>query len=114
MASGQQGGDQLPGSFRLLPTRHVAGEPFRFLVIDDPVQSMDPARVDGLARVLSEVAEERQLVVSTHDDRLPESLRRLQIPHTCQQVTRRPGARVEVQEKEDPVVQYFVDARAVA
>ena len=79
----------------LFPRATLPANPFRFLVIDDPVQSMDPARVDGLASVLSEVAEERQLVVSTHDDRLPESLSRLQIPHTCQQVTRRPGARVE-------------------
>ena len=34
---------------------HPAREPIRFLIIDDPVQSMAPARVDGLARVLEEV-----------------------------------------------------------
>jgi ABC-type hemin transport system ATPase subunit len=26
--------------------------PFRFIVIDDPVQSMDPAKVEGLAQML--------------------------------------------------------------
>ena len=35
-----------------LPRATLAESPFRFIVIDDPVQSMDPARVDGLARVL--------------------------------------------------------------
>src|SRR5262249_39821695 len=38
-----------------LPRATIPQSPFRFIAIDDPVQSMDPARVDGLARVLSEV-----------------------------------------------------------
>lgn len=96
------------------PRATLASNPFRFLVIDDPIQSMDPARVDGLARVFSEIAAERQLIVFTHDDRLAESLRRLRMPHTCIQVTRKPGSNVEVREKQDPVVQYFIDARAIA
>lgn len=96
------------------PRATLPSNPFRFLVIDDPIQSMDPARVDGLARVFDEVAADRQLVVFTHDDRLPESLRRLRIEHTCKQVTRRPGSVVEVREKRDPVIQYFMDARSVA
>ena len=96
------------------PRATLSSNPFRFLVIDDPIQSMDPARVDGLARVFDEVAADRQLIVFTHDDRLPESLRRLRIEHTCKQVTRRPGSIVEVREKRDPVIQYFLDARSVA
>jgi recombinational DNA repair ATPase RecF len=60
----------------------VPAGPFGFLVIDDPVQSMDPAKVDGLARVLNRVAETRQVVVFTHDDRLPEAVRRLRLPAT--------------------------------
>ena len=35
-----------------LPRATLPASPFRFLVIDDPVQAMDPAKVDGLARVL--------------------------------------------------------------
>lgn len=95
------------------PRATLPESPFRFLVIDDPVQAMDPARVDGLARVFAEIAEDRQLVVFTHDDRLPESLRRLEIGHTCLEVTRRTGSVVEVREGLDPVRQYFLDARAV-
>ena len=96
------------------PRATLPANPFRFLVIDDPVQSMDPARVDGLARVFAAISADRQLVVFTHDDRLPEALGRLRIEHTCKQVTRRPGSVVEVREKRDPVVQYFLDARSVA
>lgn len=87
--------------------------PFRFIVIDDPVQAMDPSRVDGLAHVLAQVAETRQLVVFTHDDRLPASLQRLGQAHTAVQVTRRPGSHVQVTTRIDPVNQYFADARAV-
>jgi hypothetical protein len=43
-----------------LPRAMLPESPFRFIVIDDPVQSMDPARVDGLARVLEEVGGKRQ------------------------------------------------------
>ena len=95
------------------PRAALAENPFRFMVIDDPVQAMDPARVDGLARVFEGIAADRQLVVFTHDDRLPESLRRLKIKHTCKKVTRRPGSVVEVTDSHDPVTQYFMDARAV-
>ena len=93
------------------PRATLAGSPFRFMVIDDPVQAMDPARVDGLARVFARIAQDRQLVVFTHDDRLPESLRRMKIAHTCKKVTRRPGSVIEVADSRDPVAQYFIDAR---
>ena len=95
------------------PRATLADSPFRFLVIDDPVQAMDPARVDGLAAVFDRIAQERQLVVFTHDDRLPESLRRMKIAHTCKKVTRRPGSVIEVADSRDPVKQYFSDARSL-
>lgn len=95
------------------PRATLPESPFRFLVIDDPVQAMDPARVDGLAGVFARIAQHRQLVVFTHDDRLPEALRRMKIEHTCKKVTRRPGSVVEVSDSHDPVTQYFRDAWAV-
>jgi hypothetical protein len=52
--------------------------------------------------------------VFTHDDRLPESLRRLGLPHSSKEVTRRPESVVAVRDTIDPVFQYFNDARAVA
>lgn len=90
------------------------GSPFRFLAIDDPVQAMDPARVDGLASVFADMAADRQIVVFTHDDRLPEALRRLALPHTILELTRAPGSVVSVRMGLDPVHQAFRDARAVA
>jgi len=57
-----------------LPRATVSASPFRFLIIDDPVQAMDPAKVDGLARVLEDVSRTRQVLVFTHDDRLPEAI----------------------------------------
>ena len=75
-----------------IPRATLPESPFRFLVIDDPVQSMDPSRIDGLARVLHETAGKRQVVVFTHDDRLPEAVRRLAIPATVIEVTRREGS----------------------
>lgn len=96
-----------------LPRARLPESPFRFVVIDDPVQSMDPARVDGLARALEETAEDRQVVVFTHDDRLSESVRALGIAATNIAVTRRPGSIVELREGLHPVLAYFGDAHAV-
>jgi DNA repair exonuclease SbcCD ATPase subunit len=97
-----------------LPRATSADSPFRFMVIDDPVQSMDPAKVDGLARLLAKVGEERQVVVFTHDDRLPEAIRRLQLPATIWDVSRREGSVVELTKSEDPVSRYLDDARSMA
>jgi len=97
-----------------LPRATSADSPFRFLVIDDQVQSMDPAKVEGLARLLAWVGEDRQVVVFTHDDRLPEAIRRLQLPATIWEVTRREGSVVELTKNSDPVDRYLDDARALA
>lgn len=96
-----------------LPRATMTESPFRFLVIDDPVQSMDPAKVDGLAKVLNRTAEDRQVIVFTHDARLPEAIRRLQLPATIWQVTRREGSVVEVDKADDPVTRLLADARAL-
>ena len=96
-----------------LPRVLLPESPFGFVVIDDPVQAMDPGKVDGLARVLAMVAQTRQVVVFTHDERLPESVRRLQIPAQVVEVTRRAGSVVECRPTGDPVTQYLDDARAL-
>jgi recombinational DNA repair ATPase RecF len=97
-----------------LPRATSPDSPFRFLLIDDPVQSMDPAKVDGLARVLSQIARSRQVIVFTHDDRLAEAVRRLQIPATMWEVVRRENSAVELKKNDDPVICYLDDARALA
>jgi recombinational DNA repair ATPase RecF len=96
-----------------LPRATMPGSPFRFLIIDDPVQAMDPSKVDGLARVLVETANDRQVIVFTHDDRLPDSIRRLELPARIVQVTRRPGSIVELQPGGDPCEMLLQHAFAV-
>lgn len=97
-----------------LPRATLPESPFRFVVIDDPVQAMDPTKVDGLARVFGEVAHDRQVIVLTHDERLPEAVRRLQVPATIVEVTRREGSVIELRQTLDPVSRAIQDALAVA
>jgi hypothetical protein len=98
---------------RFLPRATLPESPFRFVVIDDPVQSMDPARVDGLARAFEETAKSRQVIVFTHDERLPEAVRRLGVESRMFMVTRRPGSVVEVRKSLDPVRAHIEDALAL-
>jgi recombinational DNA repair ATPase RecF len=96
-----------------LPRATLPASPFCFLVIDDPVQAMDPAKVDGLARVLERTAASRQLIVFTHDNRLAQAVRQLSIPATILEVTRRPGSAVQVRASLDPAGQALQDAGAL-
>jgi ATPase subunit of ABC transporter with duplicated ATPase domains len=97
-----------------LPRSTAPDSPFRFVLIDDPVQAMDPSKVEGLAQVLHQTAATRQVIVLTHDDRLPDALRRLLIPATILEVTRREGSLVEIVPSQDPLHRYLGDARQVA
>ena len=53
-----------------LPRSAQSSSPFRFLVLDDPIQAFDGSRVSYLAVRLSELAETHQVVIFTHDERL--------------------------------------------
>lgn len=97
-----------------LPTLMMPGSPFGFAVIDDPVQAMDSYAVDGLAKVLRDAAEELQVVVFTHDERLPRALRLLDIEHTLINIARSPGSKVLHEVALDPVIQALEDARFTA
>ncbi|WP_098009635.1 AAA family ATPase [Streptomyces sp. sk226] len=97
-----------------LPRATTADSPFGFLVIDDPVQSMDPTKVHGLAQVLHELGRHRQIVVFTHDPRLQKAFTDQELPVTVFQVTRGEGSRVKVDCIDDPVAQAIGDARAIA
>lgn len=110
----------MPGELRALglavfpPRARADASPFRFLIIDDPVHAMDPAKVDGLAHVLADHAHDRQVTVFTHDNRLPEAVRRLGIKATIWEVTRREGSVVEPRKNLDPVRRHLDEANAVA
>lgn len=103
------------GLATFLPRGCAPESPFRFIVVDDPVQSMDPAKVDGLARVLAALAEQRQVVVFTHDTRLPDAVRRLDLGRArIVEVTRAERSVVTLRPASDPVTRYLDDAYALA
>lgn len=95
-----------------LPRASLPASPFGFMVIDDPVQSMDPAKVDGLARVLARAAETRQVIVFTHDARLPEAVERLDIDARIMHVKRRAQSKVEIVAHRPPSDRYVGEALA--
>ncbi|MFI1048961.1 AAA family ATPase [Streptomyces griseoruber] len=97
-----------------LPRAANADSPFGFVVIDDPVQSMDPAKVDGLAQVLDELGRDRQVVVFTHDTRLPHAFRSQGLPVTVLRVERGEKSNVHVTDGTDPVGEAIDDAMALA
>lgn len=93
-----------------LPRAALDASPFRFVVLDDPVQAMDPAKVDGLVDVLAEIAETRQVVVFSHDDRLAAAVRRSSVRATVLEVTRAPSSAVSVVNTYTPYRRYLQDA----
>ncbi|PWI09050.1 chromosome segregation protein SMC [Streptomyces sp. NWU339] len=97
-----------------LPRATHEASPFGFLVIDDPVQSMDPEKVEGLARVLDAVAKDRQVIVFTHDTRLQQAISHLGIQATVLRVTRQTDSVVGVETVTDPVDQALAEARAIS
>ncbi len=96
-----------------LPRASMAASPFRFLVLDDPVQAMDPAKVDGLVQLLGDLAESRQVIVLSHDDRLPAALRRSSAAARLIEVERGTDSRVRITNAEDPASRYLHDAHAL-
>jgi hypothetical protein len=97
-----------------LPRATMPDSPFNFLVIDDPVQAMDPAKVDGLAKVFDKVARRRQVIVFTHDNRLAAAIKDLGIPATILEVTRQPKSEVTVRVCLDASSQALKDAGALS
>lgn len=96
-----------------LPRATLAQSPFRFVVLDDPVQAMDPAKVDGLIDLLGELAKTRQVIVFSHDDRLPAALRRSAYDATILEVQRSADSAVSIIVSEDPTVRYLNDAHGL-
>lgn len=96
-----------------LPRATLAQSPFRFVILDDPVQAMDPAKVDGLVELLGELAKTRQVVVFSHDDRLAAALRRSSYDATILEVTRAANSAVSVEVSQDPSTRYLNDAHGL-
>lgn len=96
-----------------LPRATMPGSPFRFVVLDDPIQAMDPAKVDGFVRVLAKLAAGRQVVVFSHDDRLSQVIRQTGVPAEILEVYRQANSSVEIIRCWDPAQRYLNDAFAI-
>jgi ABC-type lipoprotein export system ATPase subunit len=96
-----------------IPRATTPASPFRFLVLDDPIQAMDPAKIAGFLDVLVELGKTRQVIVFSHDDRLPAAIRARSVPAQLLDVTREQGSLVVVRENELPADRYVADAEAL-
>jgi DNA repair exonuclease SbcCD ATPase subunit len=85
-----------------IPRATAQASPFRFIVLDDPIQAMDPAKIDGFISVLRTLAESRQVIVFSHDDRLAASIRQLGVPAQLLEVTREAGSAIAVKTADHP------------
>lgn len=97
-----------------IPRATSPQSPFRFVVFDDPIQAMDPSKIDGFLHVLTNLAENRQVVVLTHDDRLPSAIRTSRTDARIVEVTRGANSAVSVAESSDPATRLLGDAYAIA
>ncbi|MBJ8348840.1 AAA family ATPase [Antrihabitans sp. YC2-6] len=96
-----------------IPRATTPTSPFRFLVLDDPIQAMDPAKIDGFVRVLAGLAKTRQVIVFSHDDRLASTIRQMSVDARLVEVTRGAASTVTVQETLNRAERYSKDAFAL-
>ncbi|MFJ1595482.1 AAA family ATPase [Streptomyces sp. NPDC088261] len=97
-----------------VPRATHGDSPFGFLVIDDPVQSMDPEKVEGLAKVLDLYARSRQVIVFTHDTRLRRAIEHLNISATVMEVSRQTDSVVRVEQSGNPIERALKNVRDLA
>ena len=96
-----------------LPRATAASSPFRFVVLDDPIQAMDPAKIDGFVQVLSEIAETHQVIVFSHDDRLASTIRETGTDARLIEVVREKGSKVKPRDNVNPAQRQVDDVFAL-
>ncbi|MCG5431949.1 AAA family ATPase [Mycobacterium sp. MYCO198283] len=96
-----------------LPRATAAQSPFRFVVLDDPIQAMDPSKIDGFVQVLSDFAGTHQVVVFSHDDRLASVIRETGVDARLIEVVRESGSRVSVRDNINPAIRQVNDVFAL-
>jgi recombinational DNA repair ATPase RecF len=96
-----------------IPRATAEASPFRFLILDDPIQAMDPAKIEGFLGELEELAKDRQVIVFSHDDRLPTAIRNASIPAELLSVRRSAGSVVTVTTNTTAAARYVDDAIAL-
>lgn len=97
-----------------IPRATSPESPFRFLVFDDPIQAMDPSKIDGFLDVLTALAKDRQVIVFTHDNRLPAAIRNSRAPARIVEVTRALNSAISMVDSTRPATRLLDDAFAIA
>lgn len=96
-----------------IPRATAASSPFQFIVLDDPIQAMDPAKIDGFVQVLSEIAQTRQVIVFSHDDRLASTIRETGTDARLIEVVREAGSKVTTRDNVNPAQRQVNDVFAL-
>jgi len=96
-----------------IPRATAEASPFRFIVLDDPIQAMDPAKIDGFVQLLSAIAKTRQVIVFSHDDRLASVIRETGVDARMVEVIREAGSRVSVRDNINPALRAVDDVFAL-
>jgi hypothetical protein len=96
-----------------LPRATAAESPFRFVVLDDPIQAMDPAKTDGFVQVLSEVAQTHQVIVFSHDDRLASVIRETGVDARLLEVVRETESKLTIRDNVNPALRAVNDIFAL-
>lgn len=96
-----------------LPRATATSSPFRFIVLDDPIQAMDPAKIDGFVQVLSEIAQTHQVIVFSHDDRLASTIRDTGTDARLIEVVREAGSKVTIRDNLNPAQRQVNDVFAL-
>jgi AAA domain len=96
-----------------LPRATAVKSPFRFVVLDDPIQAMDPAKIDGFVQVLSEIAQTHQVIVFSHDDRLASVIRETGVDARMVEVVRETGSRLTLRDNINPALRQVNDVFAL-
>ncbi|BDB41920.1 MULTISPECIES: ATP-binding protein [Mycobacterium] len=96
-----------------LPRATAAASPFRFVVLDDPIQAMDPAKIDGFVQVLGEIAQTHQVIVFSHDDRLASVIRETGVDARLVEVVRESESKVTVRDNINPAIRQVRDVFAL-
>lgn len=97
-----------------IPRATSPESPFRFLVFDDPIQAMDPSKIDGFLDVLTALAKNRQVIVLTHDNRLPAAIRSSRAPARIVEVMRAANSSISIVDSTRPATRILGDAFAIA
>jgi recombinational DNA repair ATPase RecF len=96
-----------------LPRATSEKSPFRFVVLDDPIQAMDPAKIDGFVHVLAEIAKTHEVIVFSHDDRLASVIRETGVDARLVEVVRETQSRVIVRDNVNPATRQVNDIFAL-